>query len=461
MKTKLLVTFSILVGATSFAQIDFATHVISENSKNANTVFATDIDGDGDLDVISSTGSNDTLAWYENIDGKGFFSNQIVITTNADNPYSIFSADIDNNGTMDVLSASGQDNKIAWYKNDGKGNFGKQLIITTEAQRAYSVYATDVDGDGDLDVLSGSLKDHKVAWYENLDGQGNFSAQKTIATDVYLPYSIYSDDIDNDGDNDIIASSASNSKILWFKNKDGKGNFKKAETVSNTIHGATKIVSIDMDGDNDLDILSASLCSNEIIWYENEDGKGTFSSENIISNQTSRAKSVFAIDMDGDGDNDVLSASFTDGKIAWYENTNGKGNFGEQIIISDTAKAAQAVFAADIDGDGDIDVLSASGQGDGVVWYENLNKTIEETNLDISFEYRIYPNPASKEFNIRANSPVVQVQVFNQLNQLVMNINNPSGIETVNVSRLSSAMYHIKIKDVNDNIGMLKLIKND
>jgi hypothetical protein len=75
--------------------------------------------------------------------------------------------------------------------------------------------------------------------------------------------------------------------------------------------------------------------------------------------------------MDGDGDTDVLSASRFDDKIAWYENTDGAGGFGSQQVISTAADSAQSVFAADVDGDGDVDVLSASVNDDEIAWYEN------------------------------------------------------------------------------------------
>jgi hypothetical protein len=68
---------------------------------------------------------------------------------------------------MDVLSASGFDDKIAWYENDGGQNFTPHTI-TTAADGAISVYAADVDGDGDTDVLSASAFDGKIAWYENV-----------------------------------------------------------------------------------------------------------------------------------------------------------------------------------------------------------------------------------------------------------------------------------------------------
>jgi len=78
---------------------------------------------------------------------------------------SVFAVDMDGDGDMDVLSASLFDNKIAWYENDGNQNFTAHTI-TTDANGASSVYAADVDGDGDMDVLSASVGDDKIAWYE-------------------------------------------------------------------------------------------------------------------------------------------------------------------------------------------------------------------------------------------------------------------------------------------------------
>ena len=78
-----------------------------------------------------------------------------IISTNTSGPVSVYATDVDGDGDMDVLSASSYDDKIAWYENDGNQVFTEQ-VITTNADGAKSVYATDVDGDGDMDVLSAS-----------------------------------------------------------------------------------------------------------------------------------------------------------------------------------------------------------------------------------------------------------------------------------------------------------------
>jgi len=72
----------------------------------------------------------------------------------------------------------------------------------------------------------------------------------------------------------------------------------------------------------------------------------------------------------------VLSASLLDDKIAWYENQGG-GAFGEQQRITTLTNEAWSVFATDLDGDGDADVLSASGLDDKIAWHENLMGTVD------------------------------------------------------------------------------------
>jgi len=112
--------------------------------------------------VLSASERDDKVAWYEN-DGIETFTAH-TITTSANNPYSVYAIDVDGDGDVDVLS--GMSGKTAWYENDGSENFTAHTI-TTSATGANHVYAIDVDGDGDVDVLSASNLDDKIAWYEN------------------------------------------------------------------------------------------------------------------------------------------------------------------------------------------------------------------------------------------------------------------------------------------------------
>jgi hypothetical protein len=435
--------------------------VITTSAAGARSVFSTDIDGDGDQDVLSASACDDKIAWYENTDGLGSFGEQQIITTSAAGAWSVFSTDIDSDGDQDVLSASSSDDKIAWYENtDGLGSFGEQQVITTSANGSASVFSTDLDGDGDQDVLSASWDDNKIAWYENTDGLGSFGEQQIITTSAFVATSVFSADIDGDGDQDVLSASWDDNKIAWYENTDGLGSFGEQQVITAGAYGAYSVFSTDLDGDGDQDVLSASYWDDKIAWFENTDGLGNFGTQQVITTGADWATSVFSTDIDGDGDQDVLSASMYDNKIAWYENTDGLGSFGEQQVITTSAYGATSVFSTDLDGDGDQDVLSASYGDDKIAWYRN------EVLSSISpWEYpqstpstpallTNYPNPFNPETTIAFNltcAVQVRLTVFNISGQKVRElIDGPllPGNHTIlfDSSDLSSGVYFVQLE---------------
>jgi len=187
------------------------------------------------------------------------------------------------------------------------------------------------------------------------------------------PRSVFAIDVDGDGDMDLLSASGGGglpggNEIAWYEN-DGIENF-TFRLIATSAEGGESVFAIDVDGDGDIDVLSASVFDNKIAWYEN-DGNEFFTAHDITSypNLAWAARSVYAVDVDGDGDIDVLSASEGDDKVAWYEN-DGNENFSEYAITT-SADGVWSVYAADVDGDGDMDVLSASNYDDTVAWYEN------------------------------------------------------------------------------------------
>ncbi|MCR9100369.1 MAG: VCBS repeat-containing protein [bacterium] len=333
----------------------------------AYAVFAADLDGDGDMDVLSASFNDNKIAWYENLGG-GSFGPQQVISTIMNGTLSVHAADLDGDGDVDVLSASGYDDKVAWYENLGGGSFGPQQVLTTNANGAISVHASDLDGDGDLDVLSASVFDDKIAWFENLGG-GAFSGEQIIAMDADGAYDTYAADLDNDGDMDVLTASGFDDQIAWYENLGG-GTFGSKQVITSSANLARSVYAADINLDGHMDVISASFQDDKIAWYENLGG-GTFSAQKIISFAANGALSVYAVDMDNDGDPDVLSASQYDDEIAWYENL-GDGTFAPQSIIDGNADGAISVYAVDLDGDGDPDVLGAANYDDEINWYENI-----------------------------------------------------------------------------------------
>jgi hypothetical protein len=344
-------------------QVQFTPHTITTDAKAAQDVYAVDVDGDGDMDVLSASVFDDKIAWYENDGNENFVPH--TITSTADGAWAVYTKDVDTDGDIDVLSAS--DYGVAWYENDGNENFTTH-DINASANSSLSVYAADVDSDGDIDVLSANYLDDNITWYEN-DGNENFIAH-AITNSVDMTTDVYAIDVDSDGDMDVLSGSCGeypsfNSEINWYEN-DGSENFTQYTIIANASYFLS-VHAEDLDRDGDIDVLSASSFDDKIAWYEN-DGNENFVPHTITTGADA-AMSVYTSDVDGDGDIDVLSASYYDHKIAWYEN-DGNQNFTPHIITTN-ASGARSVFAIDVDGDGYMDVLSASRYDSTIAWYEN------------------------------------------------------------------------------------------
>ncbi len=359
-----LLSVSGSIEAVATSGVFLSGEAIADMGSCAEAVSAADLDGDGDLDVLSAFSSNDTVLWYENRGSQGFDSHTLTDTDGK--PCSLAVADLDGDGDTDVLVAGRDSDTISWYENDGSGQFTAHLI-TSDADGASSVYAADVDGDGDVDVLSASAQDDTIAWYEN-NGAGAF-IEHAISTGADGAASVFATDMDGDGDTDVLSAASDADEVAWYEN-DGNEHFTK-HVITTAADGACSVFAADMDGDGDIDVLSASSEDNRVALYRNL-GAQTFVTRDLCT-YAEGARSVYAADLDNDGDLDVLSASADNSTVLFYKNS-GVGKFTRHVVSSKVS-GASCVFAADWDGDGAPDVLSAAGSSGHVAWYERSDDT--------------------------------------------------------------------------------------
>ncbi len=364
-----------LVASAALGQNFGPQQIITTAAEQAVDVYAADLDGDGDADVLTASYWGNKLTWCENLGG-GSFGPEQVITTAVDGPWSVHAADLDGDGDADVISASQFDGKIAWYENrlnEVTSDFGPQQVLPKPSgYDAHSVFTSDLDGDGDLDVLAAFY--NRIAWFRN-DGSGVFGVWEIITTSTQQAQEVYAIDLDGDGDDDVLSASANDDKIAWYENRLNElsiTNFGPQQVITTLADGPFGVHAADLDGDGDADVLSASVFDNKIAWYENQGG-GVFGAEQVITAAAFGARKVITADLDGDMDDDVLSVNAGDGTIAWYENRLDEvtSDFGPQQVITTLVSNVWGVHAIDLDGDLDIDVLSASAGDDKIAWYEN------------------------------------------------------------------------------------------
>ena len=325
---------------------------------------------------LSASYLDNKIAWFPN-DGNGFFEYQRVITTNAKGASSVYAADLDNDGDMDVLSASTLDHKIAWYENLDDGTFGEEQIISNSVKSVTSVQAVDLDNDGIEDVLGTSSEEGQIIWYKNY-GNSFFGAGKQVTVgnnDVVLNLRVA--DLDNDGYKDLVAF---HTQIVWYKNY-GSGNFglPKDITPETFKPGAFTLANINFD--SNIDILVTNYNDKKIYLLKN-DGDGTFDKYvKLVSFQTA-INHIFARDIDGDGDKDFVTISSPDENIYVYKKT-APDFFMLTQTIPTYNKNVKNIYLLEIDKDEYSDLLSVSYDDDVILWYQNdsMGSFIEEQKI--------------------------------------------------------------------------------
>eukprot|EP00605_Chrysophyceae_sp_TOSAG23-4_P002634 GSChrysophyteH1.ASY1.ANO1.2910.1 assembled CDS len=291
---------------------------------------------------------------------------------------SVHAADVDNDGNIDVLSASYEDNTIAWYESDGASSpsFTKH-VISSNANGAVSVYAADINSDGTVDVLSASLDDDRIVWYENDGNSPPAWTSHTITADALNARSVFAIDLDGDGDMDVISASSQGNTIAWYEQTLGfaptpaPSQPGDERVIDDDAARAYHVFACDVNGDGNVDVLSASFGDDTISWYQNDGDTPAGFIRRPIDKEAHRVRQVYAKDLDGDGDVDVLSACEDDSSIFWYENGGGGSPSWTKHVVDSNAKGAFSVYATDMDNDGYVDILSASAQDNIVAWYEN------------------------------------------------------------------------------------------
>lgn len=290
----------------------------------------------------------------------------------------MITADVDGDGDVDIVTKT-SGNNLAWSENRGAAGFEfHEIPNSTLANEDFA--AADLDGDGDVDLVGNSYVSGprlaQLVWMEN-DGSGSFT--RHIGWEGPIPqfgeslglgpcYSVA--DIDADGDLDVLTCDGTYTSA-WLNN--GRQEFTPYKVGDG---GWGAIVTVDMDGDGNLDVV---VGGKKIIWFRN-DGELNFAEQFVLDPRNPYAATTEGLapgDIDGDGDLDLLSVQRAwDSDLAtvrWHEQTSD-GSFVSHELASDSAEDwSRWATLADFDGDGDLDILHSAF----------VNDRGEETTIDL------------------------------------------------------------------------------
>ncbi len=170
------------------------------------------------------------------------------------------------------------------------------------------------------------------------------------------------------------------------------------EHILESLNNYLDVETADLDNDGDLDIITAKYPScNCVVWYENIDGLGTFSQFQIIENANGFTHIIKAADLDNDGDLDVIYLN--QDSLVWNENIDGNGNFGPQQVIQQINLGTNEILIADFNGDGYLDIFGKSydpsAGGFLISWYSNDGSGNFSPPNDLIFSPSGYPQSLS------------------------------------------------------------------
>lgn len=362
------------------AEIFFADPVtLTEELRAVTDLQVGDLDGDGDLDVAAAPSFHTEFAWLENTGGSptAFITHRVPLPEGLRSPWAVEVADVDGDGDLDVLTSHLREgDETVWHENLG-GNplsWTSHVIhrfdsIPDDTWGSRSLAAADFDGDGDIDVVSTHDHEDVLHWHENLAGDG--SQWLTHVLDhVNGAWGVSTADLDRDGDADILVAARDTGFVHWYENTDAA--FVRRD-IGRTVDQARTAMAADMDGDGDLDVVSSSTNPwgydiEWLQWHRNDGGSPPHWTTLGIPTAPNFTIEALPVDLDGDGDVDILSNSLSEDHAAlcWVESDGGSPpGFTEHCRPNaESPEPVRWAVPGDFNGDGVQDVIASLHRSD-------------------------------------------------------------------------------------------------
>jgi len=497
-------------------------------NSNENIVFLrmVDMDNDADFDLVTGTTFVDysvysvegKLLYFENLGNNSSpnfqFQDTIFITNDRLERFAIPTfGDLDTDGDFDLVVNQFLEPAL-YYENEGNA---EEFLFNNGSESAFGIndfqsnfivdvhsYSApefvDLDADGDFDLVYGGVNNlygyngfggvdtvyGRLKFYENVGTLTKPEFELPVSSpfeniNTYFSAVPAFNDIDSDGDFDLFVTEYYG-KVTFFENTGSAQNPVFENSLENPFglvledSYLSKLLFADMDNDGDEDCFYSTY--DNLVYFENISYNGQFNFQRVedfaninVPFQDDDYLFFDLVDFDNDGDHDIFSFVAEYNKLFYYQNigTPQNASFAE-IDSIDISKYVSEYYEydyssylmfpdfADIDGDGDPDIIFGSQSYFGnLYYYENIDSIPVNIPEIEQLHVSIFPNPTNNILNLSSFKTIDKVEILNVTGQIVKQYNNAASI--ISLKELPAATYLIKITDVNGVQAVKKLYK--
>jgi hypothetical protein len=359
------------------APVKFKKHTLTQEFISEGAAVG-DINHDGAVDVMSGAYWFEAPDWkrHEIFAGKAFDG-----AKEYSNSFLNFSLDVNNDEWVDLIVIGFPGTLAYWYENpkNSEGHWRKHLIHESVEVGNESPGLFDIDGDGRLDILCADSKEKQIVWLKAPDAKDETGWKKFTISEKNVPgtdrfsHGLGYGDINKDGKKDVII------KQGWWEGSD------EPSKAGWTFHPAAlgedcaQMQVLDVNGDGLNDVISSSAHRYGIWWHEQgkgADGKVIWK-QHEIDKSFSQSHSTSLTDVNGDGNPDLIvgkrffAHNDTDNDpgahdpavLYWFEHTPGKAPFFIAHEIDNNSGSGLNIVAQDMTKDGAVDIAISNKKG--------------------------------------------------------------------------------------------------
>lgn len=346
-------------------------HYLATMQYGALGIDSGDLDGDGDVDIVGAASRLNRLTIWLNDGGASPAFTAVVLDASFLDVSGVFVSDLDRDGDLDVVACSGQlTGQVRGYLNDD-GVFGSWTVQIIDEQwgEAWEIGVDDVDADGWPDVIGPSASYDAVVWWHN-DGQDPIGWTRQQIGTLDGAHTARAGDLNGDGRPDVVSTGTRADGVKWWRNEGGDPVVWTEFLLDADFDGGRSVRIADIDGDGDQDVAAAGF-NNRMQWWSNEGGDPVVWSTQIVDESVSQLHHLQVVDLNGDGLLDLAAASFASNTLVWWENGGGSLPITwTQHRSGLSMNRPLAVHAGDVDGDGALELLGSSNGGSQFQWYD-------------------------------------------------------------------------------------------